>query len=149
LTYVKAGESRPLNAIETAEAWARGDAGVTLADVTAAANGAAHSAYTPANAAHSGGIAAANAANAAYTAATAAGYGAAYGAAYTAANAAYTAATAAGYGAAYGAAYTPANAAYTANPAGYSAVLAVAHQKMCDMIRAEVPDIRAVKENEK
>jgi hypothetical protein len=41
LPHVRAGESRPLRAIETAEAWARGDDGVTLANVRSAAAAAA------------------------------------------------------------------------------------------------------------
>ena len=36
LKYVKAGELRPQKAIETAEAWARGDPDITLKDVRAA-----------------------------------------------------------------------------------------------------------------
>jgi hypothetical protein len=36
LPHVPAGEDRPRVAIETAEAWARGDAGVTTTDVSAA-----------------------------------------------------------------------------------------------------------------
>ena len=37
LAHVRAGEDRPRIAIETAERWARGEAGVTLANVRAAA----------------------------------------------------------------------------------------------------------------
>ena len=44
LPYVKKGEARPLKAIETAEAWARGEAGITLGDVRKAA-AAAYAAY--------------------------------------------------------------------------------------------------------
>ena len=40
LGRVSAGELRPLCAIETAEAWARGDAGVSLGDVRVAADAA-------------------------------------------------------------------------------------------------------------
>ena len=45
LQYVVNGETRPLVAIETAEAWAKGEGGVTLADVRNAANAAAYAAY--------------------------------------------------------------------------------------------------------
>lgn len=41
LPYVKKGEVRPLKAIETTEAWARGDNGVSLVDVRTAASAAA------------------------------------------------------------------------------------------------------------
>ena len=50
LVHVSAGETRPLKAIETAEAWCRGDAGVTLDDVREAAAYAA-AAYAAAYAA--------------------------------------------------------------------------------------------------
>jgi leucyl aminopeptidase (aminopeptidase T) len=62
LKYVPTGELRPLRAIETAEAWCRGEA--TIDDVRAARN-AADAAYAAANAAYA-------AANAAYAAAAAA-----------------------------------------------------------------------------
>ncbi len=94
LPYVKAGETRPLKAIETAEGWARND-GTTLAQVRAAY--AAYAAYA-ANAAYA--TYAAYAANAAYAYAAAyatyAAYAAnaAYAAANAAANAAYAAAAA-------------------------------------------------------
>ncbi len=51
LPFVTDGEDRPLKAIETAERWANGDKGVTLADVRKAAHAAyavhvaAHAAY--------------------------------------------------------------------------------------------------------
>ena len=46
LPYVQPGELRPLQSIETAETWARGEAGATLADVQAAyAAAAAYAAY--------------------------------------------------------------------------------------------------------
>ena len=54
LPYATAGEMRPLKAIETAEAWARGKAGVTLEQVrhaAYAAYAAADAAYAAANAA--------------------------------------------------------------------------------------------------
>ncbi len=47
LPFVTKGETRPLKAIETAEAWARGD-GVSLEDVTKAA-AAAYAAYAAAD----------------------------------------------------------------------------------------------------
>lgn len=98
LTHVPAGELRPLNAIETAEKWARGEAGVTMRHVLAAAAAAtAYAAYAASADADSYNAAAAYAADAAYNAAytapastTAAAY-AAYAAAY-ASDAAYTAA---------------------------------------------------------
>ena len=80
LPRVKAGESRPLLAIEAAERWARGgDGAPTLQEVRRAADAA---------------YAAADAAYAAYDAAYDAAYAAAY-AAYAAADAAYDAADAA------------------------------------------------------
>ena len=51
LPYVRKGETRPLKAIEAAEAYARGDAEVTLQDVRAAAAAAADAAYAAAYAA--------------------------------------------------------------------------------------------------
>jgi len=66
LKFVPEGENRPLKAIETAESWARGEGGVTLADVklayaavataavaayAAAAVAAAYAAYAAADAA--------------------------------------------------------------------------------------------------
>jgi hypothetical protein len=84
LKYVPDGETRPIAAIETAEKWARGEAGVTLNDVREAAR-ASRAAYAAA--------AAYDAAAAAY-AATYAAY-AAYDAADDAAYAAYDAAAAA------------------------------------------------------
>ena len=76
-------DPRPLKAIETAEAWARGEAGVTLDDVRNARVAAAAAAY------------AADAAADAAAAAFAAAYAAAYAAAVAAAAAAYAAAYAA------------------------------------------------------
>ena len=46
LPYVRAGERRPLIAIETAERWARGDHGVTMDDVRRAAAAAAYAERT-------------------------------------------------------------------------------------------------------
>ena len=81
LKYVKAGENRPLKAIETAEAWARRENNISLQqDVRDAAAYAANAAANAAYAAY-----AANAANAAANAANAAN------ASNAAANAAYAA----------------------------------------------------------
>ena len=49
LPYVEKGETRPLEAIETAEAWARREPSVTLGEVIAAANAAAYAAAYAAN----------------------------------------------------------------------------------------------------
>jgi len=89
LKYIPAGEDRPRIAIETAEAWTRGEA--TIEQVRTAAY-AADAACAAADAAY------AAAAHAAYTAAYAAAH-AAYTAAYAAAHAAYTAAACAAYAA--------------------------------------------------
>ena len=51
LPYVTKGERRPLKTIEIAEAWARGEPGITLQDVRAAAAAAYAAAYAAANAA--------------------------------------------------------------------------------------------------
>ena len=48
LKYVQSGEVRPLTAIETAEAWARGEGNITLAEVRDAAYAAAYAAYNAA-----------------------------------------------------------------------------------------------------
>jgi len=45
LPYITEGEKRPLKAIETAEAWANDDNGVSLKDVKNAAADAAYAAY--------------------------------------------------------------------------------------------------------
>jgi hypothetical protein len=71
LPHVRKGEERPLKAIETAERWARGEAGVTLDDVRKAAAAAA---------AYGGGAAYAAAAYAYAAAAAAYAYDAAYAA---------------------------------------------------------------------
>lgn len=92
LPHVRQGEARPLQAIETAERWARDESGVTLEDVWKASR------------------AAANAAAAAYAAAAAAAY-AAY-AAYAAADAAAAAYAANGANAANAAAYAADAAAH-------------------------------------
>jgi hypothetical protein len=106
LPFVQKGETRPLTAIETAEKWARGEEGITLeqvraaADAAYAAHAAAYAAYAAADAA-----AAATAADAAYAAYAAAD------AAYAAADAADAAYAAAAYAAAAYAAYAAASAA--------------------------------------
>jgi len=64
LPYVKLGDERPLKAIETTEAWARGEGKVTLADV----RNAADAAYAYAAAAAYANAAAAYANDAAYDA---------------------------------------------------------------------------------
>ena len=72
LPYVADGERRPLEAIETAEKWARGEAGITIERVrSAAADAYAADAYA-AYAAYAAAYAAYAAAYAAYTAAYAA-----------------------------------------------------------------------------
>ena len=81
LPYVEAGELQPLKAIETTEAWAKGEGNITLADVRKAAP---HASYYAANAAY-------YAANAAYAANIAHASYAAHAASY----AAYAAASAA------------------------------------------------------
>jgi hypothetical protein len=89
LPHVKAGEGRPVAAIEIAERWARREKGVTIEQVRAAAAAAAADAAYAAAAAY----AAYAAADAAYDAAYAAAADAAYDAAYAAAaDAAYAAA---------------------------------------------------------
>ena len=139
LPYVKTGELRPLLAIETAEAWARGNEGITLEDVRKAAYAAAHAAaYAAAYAAD-----AADAANAAvYAAANAAAYAAAYAAdAVYAANAANAAAYAADavYAAANAAAYA-ADAVYAAaNAAAYAAARSSTLAKCADIVRGYYP----------
>ena len=86
LKYVKAGEERPLKAIETAEAWANKAKGVTPADVRAAADAAYAAAFAAADAAYAAYAAADAAADVADAAYAAAAY-----AAYAAGNAAYVA----------------------------------------------------------
>lgn len=48
LPFVKKGESIPLKVIETTEAWARGEGGITLKDVKTAAAAAYSAAYSAA-----------------------------------------------------------------------------------------------------
>ena len=83
LKHVAKGENRPRVAIETAEAWARGEEGVSLGDVRNAAAAADAAAYA-----------------AAYAATTATAAAAAYAAAYAAAAADAAAAAYAAYAAA-------------------------------------------------
>ncbi len=104
LTYIAKGEDRPLLAIETAEKWARGEGGITLSDVRAAAYAAAASfAASAAYAAFAAFAASADAASAAAYAADASA-NAAY-AAYAADAASAAAYAAAAASAAYAAAY--------------------------------------------
>lgn len=94
LKYVAAGELRPLRAIETAEQWARGEAGVTIDDVRDAADTAARAsaraAYATTDASTAAAAAAAAAADttddsaAAAAAAVAAAYAAGFAARYPA-----------------------------------------------------------------
>jgi len=76
LQYVKPGELRPLNAIETAEAWTRGE--TTLEEVRRAAYAASYAAVSDAAAASYAAAAASYAADAAYTVADYADDAAAY-----------------------------------------------------------------------
>ncbi len=86
LPHVRKGEDRPLKAIETAEAWARNEDGVTLEEVMAAAadtytayiSYAAHISYVATNAAYAAANASYVAANTAYVVAKAAAYEDAY-----------------------------------------------------------------------
>ena len=99
LKYVKKGEERPLKSIETAEKWARGEAGITLDDV-------GHAAYAANTAATSYAAYAANTAATSYAAAAAYSAAASYAAdgaacaSYAAAAAAWNAADASYAGAA-------------------------------------------------
>ena len=124
LPYVDAGEIRPIKAIETAEAWTRGE--VELEEVKGAANAASRAASRAANAAYY----AADAACAASRAASRAAYAAlaaddAHAAAY-AAEAAY-------------AAYAAAEAAADAANSAASAAEAAAQSRMCEIIRRQWP----------
>ena len=80
LPYVGVEEDRPRIAIETAEAWARGEVGVTLDRVRAAADAAYATAYVAADVAYATATAAFAAAYAAYAAAAYDAYAAAYAA---------------------------------------------------------------------
>jgi hypothetical protein len=149
LPYVKAEETRPLKAIETAEAWAKDKDGTTLADVwayaaaaadadayaaTAAAYAAAYAA-TAANAAAA--FAAAYAADAAYYAAEAADANA-YDADAAAANAAANAADADAY-AAYADAYAADADDYAAD-AAYADARKVILKQCADIVREYYPE---------
>jgi len=92
LPYVRAGELRPLRAIETAEAWARGGADAPTLDAVRTATITAAAAYAASDAASDAAIAAA-----AYAASNAASDAASD----PASNAASDAASAAAYAAAY------------------------------------------------
>ena len=108
LKHVPEGELRPLQAIEAAEAWARGEPGATLEKVQEAANSASNAYYAAYAAAHATAAAASNAAFAAIAASDAA---------YCASNA-YYAANASYYAASY--------ASNTASNASNAAIAAIA-----------------------
>ena len=110
LPHVRASDTRPVVVIETAERWARGEDGVTLADVRAAAAHAAASAFDATDAA-------------AHTAAYAAAY--AYATAAAAADAYATAA----------AAYAATAAAYAADAADAAAARAETLKRCADSVR--------------
>jgi hypothetical protein len=114
LRYVPEGEGRPRLAIETAEAWCRGEA--TEKEAREAANAAAHAAGLAADAA-------AYAANATY---------AANAAAHAAAHATYAAAHAAN------ATYAAAGLATAAATAATAAATA-ANRRCADLVRARIP----------
>jgi len=120
LKYVPAGEDRPRIAIETAEAWTRGEA--TMGQVRKAAHAATSAAYYAATDA---------AADAAYVA-TPAAY---YAAADAAAHAAYYAAA----DAAADAAYVATSAASAVNAAYAADCYATAHKQMADIVRKIIP----------
>ena len=130
-------DDRPRIAIETAEAWARGD-GPTLDDVRWSAYSATYAAYTAADAANAAAYAASYAACAAHAAAYAAYaanavYYAAHAAAANAANAVYYAAHAAAY-----TAYTAADAA------AYADALSVEASTLshcADIVRTHFPEV--------
>jgi len=150
LKYIPAGEDRPRIAIETAEAWTRGEATIEqVRTATHAAHAAAHAAYT----AHSAYVAdaAAQAAHSAYVAdAAAQAAHSAYvaHAAYTA-HAAYVADAAAHSAhSAYvaDAAAQAAHSAYAADAATYAAYAAhaahsslAAQKQMADIVREIIP----------
>jgi len=131
LKYIPAGEDRPRIAIETAEAWTRGEATIEqVRTATHAAHAAAHAAYT----AHAAYVAdaAAQAAYAAYAAHSAYAADAATYAAY----AAYAAHSSPAADAAAQAAYAAHAAAYAA----YAAHSSLAAQKqMADIVREVIP----------
>ena len=125
LKFVLKGEDRPRIAIETAEAWTRGEATIDQALSAAyAARVAANAARVAANAAYAARVAA-NADAAAADAAARAAAAAAHAAAYAATDAAYAAAAAADA------------AAYAARAAAYAAD--AAHKNMADIVRKIIP----------
>lgn len=114
LKYVPKNERRPLRAIQTAEAWAKGKKGITLDEVRTAADAAYAAAYT------------------------------AYAVAYTAYTAAYTACTAytpnaAASATANTAADTAANAANTAADAANAKTKTL--KKCADIVRKDYPKL--------
>jgi multidrug resistance efflux pump len=118
LKYVPVGEDRPRIAIETAEAWTRGEATIEqVRTATLAANAAANAAAS----------AAADAASAAIRAA------------YAAIRAAYAAANAAAYAAANAAASAAARAASAAADAASAAIRAAARKDIADIVREIIP----------
>jgi len=121
LKYVPAGEDRPRIAIETAEAWTRGEA--TMGQVRKAAHAATSAAYYAATDA---------AADAAYVATPAAYYAAADAAAHAATSAAY-------YAAADAAAHAATSAASAVNAAYAADCYATAHKQMADIVRKIIP----------
>ena len=133
LKYVKKGEKRPRQAIETAEKWANNVKGITIEDVKKAAASAASSAAYAAYAAAAAASSAAYAAYAAADAAASAAYAAAY-AAYAAADAADAAASAAYASAASSAAY----AAYAA----YAATRRKTFNKCAEIVREFYPSYK-------
>jgi hypothetical protein len=160
LQYIPAGEDRPRLAIETAEAWARGEA--ALADVRRAADAASvyanvTTAAYAANAATHAADAAAAAANAAYAAYAAAAADAADAAADAAASAAAAAATthaadadAADANAAYAAAGAANAAAYAAaNAPTANAARKITLRRCADLIRERITwaDIEATRQS--
>ena len=131
------GEDRPRIAIETAEAWARGD-GPTLDDVRGSAYSATYAAYTAADAANAAAYAASYAACAAHAAAYAA-YAA--NAVYYAAHAAAANAANAVYYAAHAAAYAADTAADAAAYADALSVEASTLSHCADIVRTHFPEV--------
>ena len=168
LKYVKAGETRPLKAIETAEAWCRGEATIEqvrearrasadAADAASASADAFASAFASADAsaaasasadaaaaasAYASAYAASAAASAAYAAdAFASAYAAdAFASAYAAFASAYAASAADAFASAYAAfASASASAASAAAAAAAAAARSKARNEMADIVRAMVP----------
>ena len=151
LKYVKAGESRPLKAIEAAEKWANGNTSISLEDVRKAVAAAAYAAYAAAYAvaaAAADAVAAAADADAAYAAAYADAAAAAADAAYAVAAADAVAADAdAAYAAAYAVAADAVAAAADAVAADADAAAAAAYvrkntlKKCADIVRKYYPEV--------